>query len=617
MNFDDLDVVPFHHPIYDADQTDLNPHWYRHSLNTGYEFRLGPRDPDKPQPSCRIDLDESGDFDPSGKQPSQIVPIKRRRETLQQFDAKGEPIPKRPRSWTWQNGRFNGLSLPVTFTFTSQCGRAYLERLGNGSENWPVDDQSSSSSSQDSTFCSASATSSGSSLSCHNEQQYKYRCRERTEVQHHDQTDNDEFDFSNITLGHPAARGCIPCLKLGLTCTLLQEGTTYPCQDCVEDDCECELVLEPVVKRSCQGCRRRRLRCSYLEADSDHSRACRTCANIGVNCIAGPASGRTRTGPSLDGIVSTSTSRVASTPRLPVTRPFVNCTQCRLAKRWCSLRRDQSGPCNRCIADQTPCTFEALPNANIKKTPLPLQNEPQAAASTLQDVPGRQSAESNLPIPTTKSPSPSTITITTRLPHPIHFNHEPADACSWCLDLLHGLLGFGTLQPVVRDTPAGYIEISGGHTAQGYLPSRMCDGCTLDRFAVICCDGHQMQILEGANRQEYNSDTVLEALMSGTVGDVEWEWCYVCPRLATYGCGRPNDIRDEMGEGIGCGLRLCDECAIVLASECQGDLDALVAMKMTEGGDDEDDLAARADADLLLRHGELMRRAGVVEEDGR
>lgn len=126
-----------------------------------------------------------------------------------------------------------------------------------------------------------------------------------------------------------------------------------------------------------------------------------------------------------------------------------------------------------------------------------------------------------------------------------------------------------------------------------------------------------MQILDGANRQEYDPETVLEALVSGTVEDVAWEWCYVCPRPATYGCGRPSDISDEMGEEVGCGLRLCDECAIVLASECQGDLGALVAMKMTEGGDDGNDLALRADAELLLRHGELMRRAGVVEKDGR
>lgn len=139
----------------------------------------------------------------------------------------------------------------------------------------------------------------------------------------------------------------------------------------------------------------------------------------------------------------------------------------------------------------------------------------------------------------------------------------------------------------------------------------MCVCCTLDRFAVIGCEAHELQTLEGAKTQGYNPETVMEALMSGTVADVEWEWCFVCPGPAMYGCGRPNEM-----EEVGCGLRLCEECAIILASECQGDLEALVVMKMTEGGEDGNDFALRADADLLLRNGELMRRAGVVEGEG-
>lgn len=104
MNFDELERASFHHAIYDADQTDINPLWYRESLNTGYEFRLAPRDPEKPQPSCRIDQDLSGDYDPSVKRARQILPIKRKREP-QPLPADGsrEPAHRKPRLMTWQN----------------------------------------------------------------------------------------------------------------------------------------------------------------------------------------------------------------------------------------------------------------------------------------------------------------------------------------------------------------------------------------------------------------------------------------------------------------------------------------------------------------------------------
>lgn len=128
-----------------------------------------------------------------------------------------------------------------------------------------------------------------------------------------------------------------------------------------------------------------------------------------------------------------------------------------------------------------------------------------------------------------------------------------------------------------------------------------------------------MKLLEGVDPEGFDDERIMEALLPGMAGDVEWEWCSVCPNPAMYGCGRPSDGIDGEEAEVGCGLRLCEYCAVVLASECQGDLEALIVMKMTEAegeGEDGNDLAVRADADLLLRNGELLRRIGVVEEEG-
>lgn len=612
MDCDELDRVLFSHPIYDAEPTGSDPFWYRGSLNTGYQFRLGPRDPDKPQPSCRIDLDESGDYDPSARRRKQLLPpVSKRERAPPQTSESEEPLQKKPRPLSWQNGRFNGLSLPVTLTLVSERGRALLESMGDGANHWPLDDQSSSSGSHDSISWSDSTASSFSSLSACDEEPYMLRRRERANGDRHSVQEDDDFDLSRVTLGHPAARGCIPCLKLRLPCTLLQEGAKYPCQNCVEDDCDCELVLPPHKKRSCEGCRRRRLRCSYIEPGSDHDRACRTCSNIGVHCIAGPASGRMRIGPSLDQLNPGLASDVMKS------RPFVSCTQCRQAKKKCSLRNyHMAGPCSRCEADETTCTFEPLPRPSLQTKCLQLEAEKSAAEDlSTEEQPDPASTSHSDPGPdpiAVEQQSPTDLkAITTRLPQPVLFNQEPPESCSWCVDPLHGLLGLGIVHPLVHDTPSGYIELSGGHIAEGYLPSRMCVTCTLDRFRIVGCEGHEMHKLdEDAETNRLHAEDALESFVAG---QADWEWCCICPRPAVYGCGRPTEGFDDEEAVIGCGLRLCEKCAETITSECEGDLETLVAMKMSEAeGREDHESIVRADADLLTRNGELLRRAALL-----
>ncbi|KAL8684697.1 MAG: hypothetical protein Q9224_006181, partial [Gallowayella concinna] len=565
IDFDELERASLQHSIYDIDQFDPNPFWYRESLNTGYEFRLGPRDPELPQPSCRIDQDESGDFDPSAKNLQQVVPIKRKREPAPpQLDENGEPVPRKARQVTWQFGRFNGLSLPITLKLTSRRG---LHLLASGIDNWPADDEPESST-HSSIFTSTSVETSNTSVENHSDP-YVFRLRDKAYYDERDQLDvDDELDLSKITLGHPAARGCIPCLKLRLPCPLLEEGATYPCYHCTGDGCDCELILQPPRKRSCQGCRRRRLTCSYLDPNSDHSQPCRTCFAVHDKCIAGPANGRTRTGPSLDQVDPTKSLKASS--QIPLGRRFVNCTQCRQAKRWCSLRAGQEGPCNRCKASGISCTFESLPST-LKKGKLPLEPISQSQPITT-------SFSAHYPTfdpfaPETLFPQSITKTITTRLAHPITFNYTPHSEsdtphCHWCEDVRHGLLGLGTLTVTVMsistasgaEGSAGYTELEGGHTSQGHLPSRMCPSCTLDRFIILGCEGHEFSAVPSFDPKTFNGDLIMSVLSGES--EAVWEWCSICPSPAFYTCCRPSSVwLEDSGEDLerlGCGLKLCE-----------------------------------------------------------
>ena len=63
--------------------------------------------------------------------------------------------------------------------------------------------------------------------------------------------DTELRDLDEITLGHPEARGCKGCFELRQRCPLLDEGSRYPCDMCVQDGYDCELVTEPLRKRAC------------------------------------------------------------------------------------------------------------------------------------------------------------------------------------------------------------------------------------------------------------------------------------------------------------------------------------------------------------------------------
>jgi hypothetical protein len=95
----------------------------------------------------------------------------------------------------------------------------------------------------------------------------------------------EEVDLRN----HPVARGCRSCRALCLDCSLMTDEYTWPCDNCVQDECDCELITPPAKKGTCEYCRRRRVPFSYIGEGSDPTQPCDTCTSFGAHRIARPA----------------------------------------------------------------------------------------------------------------------------------------------------------------------------------------------------------------------------------------------------------------------------------------------------------------------------------------
>lgn len=257
-----------------------------------YELRPGPRASENILPYTWLDEDRTGDYDPDSKldpgikPPAEIVSC-RKRERDPNGDSDSFPKLKAPRIATWQTGRLEGRRMPVTLVFRSEKGQAFLKSLGSALDNWP-----------EPAFLPPGGEIGWQSW-WHPDFALppEVKLRARGKGLEPARSDDDDTLVCEPTLGHPAARGCKPCFGLKQRCPLLDEGSQYPCDTYKEDGVECELVIEPAVKRSCENCNRARTICSYRMEGTDHRKACQSCQNKGFRCIAGPASGSTRTGP--------------------------------------------------------------------------------------------------------------------------------------------------------------------------------------------------------------------------------------------------------------------------------------------------------------------------------
>ena len=549
------------------------------SLTPKYDFRPATREASKFVTITWIDQDASGTYDPNGKREPNPFPLtKKRRERADHSD---DGTPKKPKTNTWQHGRFNGHQMIVTFKIRSENGVAWQRLVGTADDNWPL-------------RCPIQAYWSGSNDDSSGDDAmsgaaYALRKRARRGLPASANFNGCELpDLADITLGHPAARGCKGCIAKREDCPLLVEGSKYPCTFCQQDDIDCELITEPLVKRSCEPCGRRRAVCSYRDPLSDHSRPCILCVRAGVKCVAGPLSGRTRVGPSLD-----------------QARPGrkKGCNQCSRAKKWCSLKnKNPSVPCSYCRQNGEECSFE------------PLRRQ-VARAQTRTKRKTAVATEEGAPKAVVGHDTKRFMTITTRLAHPILFNYmseidDDPIPCHWCDDEVYGLLGLGEVEVEVMDNGdgQGFTEVVDGHVAAGYSPSRMCGFCTLERLRIAACKVHDIEPIEGIDPESFDYSSITEWMMPGSASSAPFRWCSICPAPAFFNCCSEIDPMDMLcdGGGKGCGLLLCESCAVILVNEHDGILEGLLD-RLKE---DEEDVGfgLRADADFLHPNGELLRR---------
>ena len=574
------------------------------SSKSKYDFRIGIRENNN-VPITYLDQDESGTFDPACKKPPERIAIyRKRRERRERMD---DGTPKKLKTNTWQGGRWLGRQLPVMLKFTSEHGRAALKDFGTSLDNWPerLPDLNSSHESPTGWL---------------EFQPQSHDFRERRICGIPDSTNlaaDDDLHLEDITLGYPAYRGCKGCFEWGFRCPLLDEGSGYPCAECAVDNTECELIVEPAVKRTCEGCRSRRQQCSYRENGGDHTKPCQQCANVSRKCVAGPASGRTRTGPSLD--------QCAPRPRKQRSHPLgqnsqppkmnTSCIQCLRDKNWASrMKCKEPAEYSHCCNGVVNCTMASL---DPKATGSYKGKEKEHGISS-QERSKSAAAESTKPN--------RCRTITTKLAHPIEFNYayddeEGTGKCHWCEDEIYGILGLGKVEVEVIDNEdgQGFIEIVDGHSAT-YGHSRMCEFCTMDRLKITACRNHEIEPIENMDPENFDYTAAMEWMMPDTAS-APFEWCSICPSPAFFSCStKPDvdmDVEEEdlyLGDQQGCGLLLCKFCAVALVNEYEGKLDKLIdSLENLENEGGDEGFVIRADARFLHPEGELLRRMGAFE----
>lgn len=562
----------------DARDNLSRPDWdLRKDVRKDLELRMRP---------CWIDQDNSGDYDPNCEfsEPKVFPSCPKRLRLVRPGEATGNPLPKKPKTSTWQSGRNEGLSLSIVIKVTSDEGRVFLTALKQVSkfpDNWPETKPKG-------------AVEQTNFTELHPESIQPQRLRQRNHSGLQSSLLREKKielpSLVDVSLGHPAARGCKSCFEINLPCSLLIEGEKYPCRECKEDDVDCELVVQPLKKRACESCRRRKIVCSYRTTE-DHSQPCRDCLLSGYKCVAGPLTGRTRTGPSLDSDIK----QFIPTPE----RPYKSCTACRELRKRCSLEVNPGyHGCTRCADLGQECTFEAL----RKRDKQTLKKQDTKDINISQD--------------SSASTAGITKIIKTRFAHPISFNYDPPEdgtgPCHWCENLSYGMIGLPRVHVEVVDYQdgKGYVEVDGGHTAVGHPPARMCRRCTLARMLIIGCSGHEMQPIRGVIPGMIEYTTVVAWMESDKAADAPFEWCSICPMQASYECGTaPTSemIFDEDEVLGGCGLKLCAYCADGLMTH-HGHLTNYLVVLEEEDDNKHNPFSLRADACFLRSDGHLLSR---------
>ncbi|KAK5175200.1 uncharacterized protein LTR77_000337 [Saxophila tyrrhenica] len=379
---------------------------------------------------------------------------------------------------------------------------------------------------------------------------------------------------SDLT-GHPSARGCFECLSLNLRCSLLDNEESWPCHACTEDDHDCELIIQPVVKRACGRCKSSRNACSF-GWEEEHGEACQQCMEDGHRCIAGPQKESIR-------------------PRLSYDWDWANDPL--LKRKALKLLED---PLAFKIRRERPTHVSAVGPSSSKRKRVAAEESDSAV-----DV--QSSTPKTIVRPAPLGPGTAahgiTKTITTKLCHPIKFNHVDgaggSKPCHFCDEPSLAILGLGAKEVEVIEWQdgRGLEEVQGGHAGDRVDNTRICPSCTVERMSTIVCREHKLALLPEAT-DVYATNTALAELLSGDC-QASTKWCSICPSLAEYQCATVSD-------GCRCGLRLCANDMTLLVGMYDGDLQKMLA-EIKDEPSEARIFGLKADYELLKHDGLLMK----------
>lgn len=184
------------------------------------------------------------------------------------------------------------------------------------------------------------------------------------------------------------------------------------------------------------------------------------------------------------------------------------------------------------------------------------------------------------------SPGFSKKQITTSFCHPLVFNapmpkgDEFNMACDFHL-VAFSIFGLPQATPWVTCPVSSteehqwkYEEIpgTGGHSeSTKHEKTNVCKECTYARQKVMFCQGHKLAGIRGLPKpKDFDFDAAYAPLLSDQEQNfrpntaAQHNWCAICPAPAFIECCSPFTVGPGQKEQEGCGLMLCEICAVSL-----------------------------------------------------
>ena len=426
---------------------------------------------------------------------------------------------------------------------------------------------------------------------------------------------------------HAVIVDCKQCFNSGIPC-IPSTPNAWPCEGCRDIGAACELRSGSQKKQQCEACRKLKLRCEFQDG-KEHPGPCKQCRMFNAQCVAAP---RLNPPKSIQRLNESTKKRYAE----EVDLDNQSCHECKVANAKCSLK-EKTGffKCNRCKKLALPCGASTVTKRVKRDEPSPVQaNKLQASAQSRQafdasisecinehdsgtdsnatsDQPNSTSLTRPEPADTSKeqllwstSAGQDQIRIKTRLSHPVMLTED----CSWCQDLFYGLVGIKerSVTVVVLPDVGGFKEVAGDPLPRGTKPRGMCLSCANLRCNVLACAEHEFKQI--ADPLTFDDDQIHEYLQPSIAGKAPFEWCSVCLSAAFYACTTPPD---ELPNAEGCGLKLCEDCFMMLEKDYDGDFVTMIEVRMM---DDEDLADMRADVELFTSN-QFLERFGSLSED--